>query len=106
MVADAVTIREFLKAFRKFIWLNAFTKLSKDSPFMVNSQENGLLIISRFCLRELMTTMINGNIYAMKMMISLVMASASATFFLVPPIDVWFIMLPPPVFSSYIPGFR
>ena len=31
---------------------------------MVNSQENGLLIISLFCFRELINTMTKGNIYA------------------------------------------
>ena len=61
-VADTVTIREFLNALRKSIWVKAFTKLSKDRPLMVNSQEKGSVIISRFSFRELMTTMMKGNI--------------------------------------------
>ena len=60
-VEHTVTIREFLKALRKSIWVKALTKLSKDRPLMVKSQEKGLLMMSRFSLRELMTTMTKGN---------------------------------------------
>ena len=64
---------------------------------MVNSQENGLLMISRFSFRELITTIRKGNIYAIKMMIRPIMASALANFLLFPPIVVLFIMPLPPV---------
>ena len=60
-VEDTVTMREFLKALRKSIWVKALTKLSKDRPLMVKSQEKGLLMMSRFSFRELMTTMMKGN---------------------------------------------
>ena len=60
-VEHTVTMREFLKALRKSIWVKALTKLSKDRPLMVKSQEKGLLMMSRFSLRELMTTMTKGN---------------------------------------------
>ena len=66
--------------------MNAFTKLSNERPLIVNSQENGLLMISRFCFKELMITMTNGNMNAQKTMIIRSIASASVTFFFVPPI--------------------
>ena len=90
--------KEFLKAFKKSICVNAFMKLSKDNPFIVNNHENGLLIISLFCFKELITTIINGNIYAINIIINPAIAKKFKIFLFVPPIVVCFITLPPPVF--------
>ena len=70
------------------------------------NQENGLLIISLFCFRELITTIRNGNIYAAKIITSPVIARKFTAFLLFPPIVVFFIMPRPPVSSSDKPGYR
>ena len=73
---------------------------------MVKSQEKGLLMMSLFSFRELITTIRKGNIYAINTMIRPIIASAFASFLLFPPIVDFFIMLPPPASWSDIPADR
>ena len=50
-----------LEGVEKSIWVKALTKLSKDRPLTVNSQEKGSLMMSPLLLQGVMTTMMKGN---------------------------------------------